>query len=174
MKKAFTLFELLIAMILISLLYYFAINSFQNKSFKINDSISLKNLKINLLKNYDFEDNIKIQCIEDDLSCFIFLDGILQKEKLTTIFKNIPTIYKYSDKLETIEFQPLELEELESYNIIFKYSCKKNHQCDEYIVETNKAVFIFDDLYNSAKELNSTNEINEYFDKLKREVKDAF
>ena len=175
MKRAFTLFELLIAMILVSLLYYFAISSFEKKSFNLNSGVSLKNLKYSLLHNYDFEDSISIQCIEDDLSCFLFIDGALQKKtKLDSLFKDKPTIYNYSPSLETIEFKDLELEELESYHIVFKYRCIKSGKCSEYIVQTSKKVFLFNDIYTYPKELNSINDLDEYFEKLKREVKDAF
>jgi len=174
MKRSFTLFELIIAMILISLLYYFAINSFENKNFKTSSSVSLYNLKNTLLNNYSFEKSIEIQCIDDDLSCFLFIDGKLQKTKINSLFNTKPIVYTYTPSLEKVNFKTLELEEMEDYDIVFKYKCQNTMQCDEYIVEANNKIFLFNDIYKYPKELKSTNDVDEYFEKLQREVKDAF
>jgi hypothetical protein len=173
LKKAFTLFELIIAVILVSLLYYFAIDSFSQKNFKEKKNITLTNLKQTLLQ-YDFNDNITIQCIEDDFSCFVFIDDILQKEKINPLFKEVPTIYNYAKDLTRVDFNELELEQLDTYNIVFKYSCKKDKKCSEYIVELPNKVYIFNDIYTKPTTINYISDINDYFDNKIQEVKDAF
>jgi len=172
-KKAFTLFEIMITMILISLLYYFAINSFTNKTVKKTDTITLTNLKEMLLK-YTFNNKIEIKCIEDDYSCFVFIDNVLQNEKIAPLFKEKPIIYEYNQELTRIEYKDLELEQLDRYNVIFEYSCGVDKKCSNAIVETPEKVYIYDDLYAKPKIIEFISDIDDYFDNLKREVKDAF
>ena len=120
----------------------------------------------------DFDNNIEIKCTED-LECFVFIDGSIQDKKLTSLFKNIPTVYKYSTDLETIEFLPLELENMERYNIVFEYSCNSYGRCSEFIVEDGDDVYIFNDIKQKTIKYKYINDIDQYFNKRIKEVKDA-
>ena len=173
MKKAFTLFEIIIAIILISLLYYFAIDSFDKKQLLVQDKITLFNLKSTLLK-YEFDNDIEVKCIDDRFDCFLFIDGAIQQKKLPSFFDKKPIIYKYQKDLEQIEYLTLELEALEKYDIIFDYKCIKSGKCTESIVETEEKVYIFNDLYNKPDIIDTISDINQYFTKKEEEVKDAF
>ena len=174
-NKAFTLFEIIIVIILVSIIYTFAINSFSKNKPKHPDGITLSNLKEKLLE-FEFDEDITIQCLADDFSCFVFLDDDLepQEEKIKDLFKNKPTIYSYSKELERLEFLDLELEQLQRYEIIFKYNCKKNKKCSELIVETDNLVYIFNDIKNKPKTIKYISDIDSFFDNKIQEVKDAF
>ncbi|MEA3513313.1 MAG: prepilin-type N-terminal cleavage/methylation domain-containing protein [Campylobacterota bacterium] len=175
-QKAFTLFEIIITIILISIFYLFAINSFSNSSKIDGDVITLNNLKQELLK-VDFEEEINIQCNNQDLSCLVFVDGVLDEDeegKIENLFLKEPIVYKYNKNLEDIEFQDLELEQLERQNIVFKYSCKKNRKCDEMIVQTEDKVYVFNDIHNKPITLNYIDEVSDFFDDKIGEIKDAF
>ena len=178
-KKSFTLFEIIISIILISIIYTIAINNFSSKEYKSIDKITLENLKEELLKygkENSIENSITIKCIADDLSCFIFLDNnkIPEKEKLEPFLKQQPEVYKYNKNQEKIEFMDLELEQLQRYEIIFQYSCKKNSKCDEFIVQTDELTYIFNTINKKPDTIKYLNDIDEYFDSRIEEVKDAF
>ncbi len=162
----------MIVIILIGIAYVFAINSFE-KTIKIKDKVTLLNLKQILLKQ-EYEDKITIKCIDDDYSCFVFIDGQPQEDKLNPLFEERPTVYEYSKDLERIEFIDLELEQLQRYNIVFEYSCKKNKRCSEMIVETNTQTYIFNDMNKNPEAIEYIKDIDEYFEAKIREVKDAF
>jgi hypothetical protein len=163
----------MITIILISIIYTFAINNLTVNSKIQKTKITLDNLKKNLLK-IDFEEKVEIKCIDDKFSCFLFIDGDIQKEKIKPLFKEKPTIYEYSKELEKIEFQDLDLEELERYNIVFEYSCTKEKRCSELIVETSTNTYIFNDIYKKPQVIQYITNLDEYFENKIREVKDAF
>ncbi|MEA2050794.1 MAG: hypothetical protein U9O56_08700 [Campylobacterota bacterium] len=174
-KKSFTLFEIIISIILISIIYLFAINSFNSTNQNNPSNITLINLKEKLLE-YDFNDNITIKCIKDDLNCFVFLDeeSIPQEKRIDNLFITEPVVYKYSRDLETIEFLDLDLEKLQRYEIFFEFTCKKNRQCDELIIEKNGEVLVFNNLYLRPIKLNYLSDFEDLIKNNIQEVKDAF
>lgn len=171
-KKSFTLFEIIIVIILISVLYTFAIGSFTSKSKKNLHTITLMNLKTELLK-FEYEKTIEIQCVEDDLSCFVFSDGVKQDDKISNLFHEQPIVYKYNQNQDKIEYTPLELEEMERYNIVFKYSCDNYGKCSEFIVEDGDDIYIFNDIKLKPIKYKYLGDIDDYFNKKIEEVKDA-
>lgn len=177
-KKAFTLIEIVVSIVLVSILYMFAMNSFPKKNQKRDDkSISLETLKEDLLK-FDFKRSITLKCIEDDLSCFVFLDGSKEplEKKIPPFLSAKPTVYKYNRAREKVEFPDLELGDIDYYHIVFEYHCKKNAICDEYIVQNseNEKVYIFSNLQKKPVQLKYLNDVDQYFEDKIQEVKDAF
>jgi len=170
--KGFTLFEIIISIILVSILYAFAINSFHSSN-QQKTKMTLSTLKKELLAT-DYENEVKLYCIEKDLSCFLFVDGELQKQKIEGLFKSEPLVYEYNKELEVVDFNSLELEKLQSYDVVFEYSCNTNRKCTESIVFENEKGYIFNDIYMQPKIVNSMNEIENYFEEPIQEVKDAF
>ena len=178
-KKTFTLFEIIISIILVSIIYSFAINSFSTKKKIKSDDVTIFNLKEKLLKygkENEMGDNITIKCIRDDFSCYLFIDDdkIPLEDKIKPFFLDTPTIYKYNKELEKIDFLDLELEQLERYEVIFKYSCKKNKKCSEFIVETENMIYIFNDIKKKPDTIKYISDIDDYFELKVEEVKDAF
>ena len=172
-SKGFTLLEIIISIILVSILYLFAINNFSVNTGKGKDSINLNTLKSELL-SYNYEKSIAIKCIEKDYSCFLFIDNKLQDNKIKGLFKEEPIVYKYNSKLEEKTFNTLELEKLENYNIVFEYSCNKEKKCTEEIVFVNDRGFIFNDINIKPIIVDNISEIENYFQDKIQEVKDAF
>lgn len=173
-RGAFTLFEIMIVIIITIVLYSFAINSFTKKSNSLDSKVTLLNLKKILLK-YDFDNIITIQCRSEDLNCMVFVDGTLQKDiKISNLFNDIPTIYKYNKELDKIEYPDLNLEDMGSYQIVFKYSCRADRKCDEFIVEDTNKIYIFNDINMKPIVYNYISDVDDYFDSKIEEVKDAF
>lgn len=173
-RDGFTLFEIMIVIIITIVLYSFTINSFKKKSNRLDNKVTLLNLKEKLLK-YDFDKIITIQCNSEDLSCMLFIDGVIQKDvKISNLFDDIPTIYKYNRDLEKIEYPDLNLEDMQSYQIIFKYSCRADRKCDEFIVEDRNKVYLFNDIYMKPIIYKYISDIDDSFDSKIEEVKDAF
>ena len=178
-RKSFTLIEIIIGIILISIIYTIVINSYSSKTKNSTDTITLENLKEkiqNLGEENSMNDSITIKCIADDLSCFVFLDDSLQplEEKIKPFLKQQPTVYNYNKNQEKIEFLDLELEQLQRYEVVFQYSCKKNRKCDEFIVETEDLTYIYNNIKKKPDTIKYINDISEYFDTKIEEVKDAF
>ncbi|MEA3354788.1 MAG: hypothetical protein U9Q33_13330 [Campylobacterota bacterium] len=172
-KRSFTLFEIIISIILISLVYYFAVSSFTNNTFRKKDNINLLNLKEELLK-YEYNDNITVKCVDDTFDCFIFKDGVVEDTKIVSLFKEKPTVYTYRQNYETVEFPYLELEQLQRYDVVFQYSCKSNNRCSEYIVQTDDLVYVMNNIYKEALTFKYLNEVDDFFIQNIEKVKDAF
>jgi prepilin-type N-terminal cleavage/methylation domain-containing protein len=173
LKKGFTLVEIIIVIILISILYLFAINKFDNISTIKSTKVSLNNLKETLL-SYNFDSKIEIKCINDDLSCMMFIDDQIQDIKIESLFESMPSVYTYNKNPDRIEFLDLDLEQLQRYTIIFEYSCTSDQRCSEIIVETNEKTYIFNNMNRYPVSVEYFNDINDYFEKKITEVKDAF
>ncbi|MEA3498913.1 MAG: type II secretion system protein [Campylobacterota bacterium] len=172
-KKAFTLFELIIVIGLVSIIYYMTLSNFSLKQQKL-DSVTLLNLKQNLLK-FEFEDTISLKCVDDkDVECFVLIDNEIQDEKITNLFKTCPEVYEYSKEQKRIEFDDLELENLESYKICFEFKIDKYKNSSKFIVDTSDGVFIYDNISKQPKKIKYINDIDLYFDDKISEVKDAF
>jgi hypothetical protein len=153
--------------------YYFVITSFGDSSNTKKDDITFFNLKEKLL-SYDFSENITIKCIEDDLSCLIFVDDNRSDQTITSLLSSKPEVYEYSKELNRIEFPYLELEQLQRYEVVFQYSCNKNKKCSEYIVQTDEMVYILNDIQKKPSTLKYINDLDEYFDKSIQKVRNAF
>jgi hypothetical protein len=154
-------------------LYLFAINSFSNnRNNNANKNITLMNLKKTLL-DFEYENSIMIKCVNDSYDCYVFVDNELQEEKIKGLFKEKPTVYSYSLDLEKIDFLDLELNQLERQEIVFEYGCKKNSKCNEWIVEVDDKLFIFNDIFKKPKLKKEISEIDEYFNSKIAEVRDA-
>ena len=172
-KRAFTLFELIIVIVLISIIYYFTLSNFSIKQAKL-DSVTLMNLKQTLSK-FEFDEKVSLHCIDDkDIDCLISIDGEIQKERITKLFEKCPDVYEYSKDQKKIEFSDLELEKLEYYPICFEYELNKNGQSSQMIVDIIGDVFIFDNISSKPKRIQYINDIGLYFDEKSNEVKDAF
>ena len=172
-RKGFTLFELIIVIILVSIIYYFTLSNFSIKQSKL-DSISLMNLK-QVLSEFEFEEKISLHCIDDEnIDCFVLIDGQIQEEKISGLFEKCPDVYEYSKDQKRIEFSDLELEKLESYPICFEYELKSDGHSSQMIVDTTEDVFIYDNISKSPKKIKYINDIGLYFDEKNGEVKDAF
>ncbi len=172
-KKAFTLFELIIVITLVSIVYYLTLSNFDINKKQI-DTITLTNLKQTLLK-IDFEDNISIKCVDDEnIDCLVIVDGEIQETKIKNLFTNCPDVYEYSKEQIKIEFDDLELEQLEYLNICFEFNINKNKASSQMIVDTNNEVFIYDNISNEPIKIKYLKEISLYFDKKNDEVKNVF
>jgi hypothetical protein len=151
----------------------FAMNSFTKNSTIQEEKVTLQNLK-QMLLSQEYSEEISVKCIEDNFSCILIKDNEIQEDMIKAIFTQIPTVYEYSRDLNRLEFPTLELEQLQSFKIVFEYKCNKAQRCSELIVETEEKTYIFNDMYKTPQTIEYINDIDEYFDEKIREVKDAF
>jgi len=168
--KGFTLFELLISIVLVGILYSFTVYNFDLSN---NIKVDISNLKKKLL-TLKYENNVTIKCVEKDYSCFILLDGVIQKEKLDSLFQTKPIVYAYNDLFEKLTFEPLELETLEWHNVVFEYTCNSNRKCTESIISMNDKLYILNDLKIKPTIIKNKEDVVDYFQDKIYEVRDAF
>lgn len=174
-KKAFTLIELIIVIVLISTTYFLV---FSNNSFSVKKNekiLDLFNLKEYLLNNFEFEKELSFLCIEDDFSCYVKKDGILDKNfKVTNFFKTKPDIYEYNSDERKVEFEELRVDNV-NHNVIFELKINSDYKTNEFITDTlDSEIFVFNSIFTKPKIYKSLNESFEVFNINKTKVKDAF
>jgi hypothetical protein len=127
------------------------------------------------LKKFNFEEKISLKCIyNDDVDCLVLIDGIIQKEKITKLFKECPDVYEYSKDQTMLEFADINLENMETLPVCFEFDLNKDGSSSQLIVDTKDEVYIYDNISSKPKEIKYMNDIALYFDDKNSEVKDAF
>ena len=148
-------------MILISIVYYFAISTF--KVNKTVNNVSLYNLNETLLK-YSFNDSISLKCIEDGKLCHIVIDGDVIEDTIENLFEEKPTVYTYNKNLNVIEYEDLEIKQFENYEVCFEYNINKYQKSNDMIVEVGEKVYIFNSIHNKPTTIEYLSDIGIYFD----------
>lgn len=169
-KKAFTLFEILVVIIIFSIVLGFALTSLK---FNTTDqkNITLDNLKQNLIKK-EFTKTISLKCSNELEYCFLYIDNTLQEEKFNLInSKNIES-YQYDNTNTQINFQDIEPKELERYNVNFEITLDKDLKHTDMIIYDQNKYYIFNNIKKKPIIMESLSDIDDYFYDLKKEVKD--
>lgn len=174
-KKAFTLIELIIVIILISTTYFLV---FSNSTFKMKEDekkMTLSNLKEYLLNNFEFEKELSFLCIEENFSCYIKIDGILNKDfKITKFFKIKPNIYEYNSDERKVEFEELRVDNV-NHNVIFELKINSDYKTNEFIADTlDSEIFVFNSIFTKPKIYKFLYESMDTFKINQEEVKNAF
>ncbi|MGJ0372890.1 hypothetical protein NG764_10770 [Aliarcobacter cryaerophilus] len=174
-KKAFTIIEMIIVVIIIFTVYYLV---FTNNSFGIKEEkkeINLLNLREFLLSNFIFKKELSFICIEDSFSCFIKIDGELNKDfKIDNFFKVKPKIYEYSEYLIEKNFYNLRIDNF-TYDVIFEFRIDDDYKTNDFILDTLISnVYVFNSIFSKPIEYKTIEDILGDFEKKQNEVMDAF
>lgn len=174
-KRAFTLIELIIVLILVFSTYFII---FSNNSFKISEKkepLTLENLKEQLLKNIQFEKELKFFCIEDDLSCYVKVDGIVnEKTKIKNFFSQRPDIYEYNNSKIRLEYFDEKIED-NSKDVFFEFIIDSDYKTNDFILEyLEEKVYVFNSIYEKPILYKNLNDAFDLFLDNETEVRDAF
>ncbi len=174
-KKSFTLIELIVVILLIFSLYFLLFSTSSFKTSEENQKITLLNLKEYLLKNYDFKENLKFFCIEEDFSCFIKVDDKLdEKFLLKNFFLQKPEVLKYSKEMEKIEYLDTTIQN-ETQKVIFELSFNSDYKSKDFILDTlDEKIYLFNSIYKKPLVFESIRALQDDIENKQIEVKDAF
>ena len=141
-KSSFTLFELLIVILIISLIYGLFIEKIGSKEHQVRQK-GLEALP-QLLQDLDFNESAKIVCIDGCKKCFVYKDGKRISE-LEELFTSEPKVYDFDIHgiLSQVRFLPL-FEDQRPQDVCFEYTLYPNGSHSSYIVEYGKKFYIFD------------------------------
>ena len=169
-KKGFTLFELIIVIILFSItIGFISINTnLLTATDKQNTFLTIKQI----LLNYAYEKSISLKCTLDE-DCFLFIDDELDEKKISFEISDDIEVYEYNDRYEEIQFKDVEPKELESYNVVFELTLNKDKKHKDMIVRNDNKIYVFNNIYKTPLVFDSLSDVSDYFDKLKEEVKDS-
>jgi prepilin-type N-terminal cleavage/methylation domain-containing protein len=142
MKKAFSLIELLIVIVIIGVVYTLAIGQFQ-KIGEESSNITLENLK-EKLQSFKQKKSVKLLCLDDCSSCDIFVDGEKTKTIEDFLDKNVKA-YRYELSYGFIEAEKevyFNTENVEE-NVCFSYEVDKSGVGNQVLVEFKNKFYDF-------------------------------
>lgn len=173
MKKAFSLIELLIVVLIVGIVYTLAISGFESlKEGKAKPS--LLNLKTYLSK-VEHKNEVKLICLDGCESCFVLVDGEINQEfssefdgfldsSVKTYLFNVNT--GLQSKADSVFFNSEDVSE----NICFSFSVDKKGVSDQVIVEYKDDVYDFTSHLSPTKKYASTQELIDEKQKIINEV----
>ncbi len=171
MKKSFTLFELMIVIIIIGIIYSMVAFNFKNIS-KKEEKLSLQTLKTHLLRYFSNE-HLTFICEDDCKKCILYKDYKLIKKDLNPPFQDRDSLkfYKISldGTLKKADFIHIDANR-SNHSVCFRYDIYPNSSSSELVIETSKEVVYMMPYFNKIKKFDNINEFRDYLDSLKREV----
>ena len=172
-KKAFSLIELLIVIVIVGVVYTLAVSSF-TKMGDTSTQVSLKNLK-EYLQSFQHEKSVKFLCLDDCSSCDIFVDGKIQEEmkgSFDNFLDSSVKVYKHhfyegmQESTNEVYFNSEDIEE----DVCFSYTVDKKGIGEQVFVEFNKKVYDFSSYFGETPVYNSLSEVTEAKEILNAEV----
>lgn len=172
-KKAFSLIELLIVIVIVGVVYTLAVSSF-TKMGESSTQVTLGNLK-EYLQSFQHEKNVKFLCLDDCSSCDIFVDGKVDEE-LKGSFDNFldssVKVYRYDfyqgmqESEKEIYFNTEDIEE----EVCFSYTVDKKGIGEQVFVEYNKKIYDFSTYFEQTPVYDSLSEVIEAKEMLHSEI----
>lgn len=172
MKKAFSLIELMIVIVIIGVVYTLLVGSFKSVAKPTKKQLSLLNLKKHL-QEIPHSSSVKLLCLDDCSSCDIFVDEEkYNEEPIENFLDKSVDIYNYNFSTGVYEvdkkiyFNSEGVEE----NICFSYSVDKRGVGEQLIVEFKDKIYDFSTFLGSTPVYDSLEELVDAKEKLSQEV----
>jgi prepilin-type N-terminal cleavage/methylation domain-containing protein len=177
MRKAFTLFEIMIVLIIISIVYgvvFSAISKSKNRTIKVKPTM----IKHYML-NQEFENSIEVICLKNglksnlntNLNCILYSDEVLSKSSFKSPFGADSEVYIYKEnRLEQIDFNDIEIDD-KMQEVSFKLKIKKPQNNQELIIkyEDDKILYIHP-YFSTTKVFENLSDVEEYLSNNQRLV----
>lgn len=168
-KKAFSLIELLIVIVIIGVVYNLSVTNFQKRSDEV-ENITLLNLK-KYLKSLDYKESAKLLCLDNCRSCDILVDGE-KSIHLEDFLDESVKVYRYDylsgaqEIMQEVYFNEEDIQE----DVCFSYTVDKNGIGDQVFVEFKESVYDYTTYLIPTQKYNSLEEVIETKEKLVEEV----
>lgn len=164
-KKAFTLFELIIVMTIIGVIYTLLIQNFTFND-DIEDTVSIKTIPDFLRKKYgQNQSTVKLRCLDECSTCKIFEDD--KEEDLSIeLFEKRANVNAYTlikNELVQIEFRDYFIDEYDSKKVCFEYTLYPNGSSDKIILEYKDKVYLFDNYKKKTKVFDRVNDASDFW-----------
>lgn len=169
-KKGFTLFELMIVMVIIALVYGMFVQNFSTKQVEQKPKVEkLREFLLNL--QADSRAKISVICTQSCKICKLYIND-KEKNANFDLFENEARVSAYKlvdNSLEDIEFDDLYTDRYTKEEVCFRYNLYPNSSSDKMILEYNDRFFLYDNYFYETKEFTSIEEAKQswYETKLK-------
>lgn len=147
-KKAFTLIELLLVVVIIGVIYGLVINSMK----KITDreeSLDFKSLP-SFAKTFHHQNHVAFVCTDDCKACALYVNGKTVKEiDAFMAEERVLRFWRFDADLGTQElrFTPVFDEDDREFDVCFRYEIFEDGSSSEMIIETQKESYDYRGLF---------------------------
>ena len=159
-KKAFSLIELLIVILIIGIVYTISIGNFEKVKNKTT-KLTLANLK-EYLQSLPHERSAELLCLDDCRECKVLIDGETFKELDNFLDKSVKS-YRYDFSYGMIEVE-------KQNDICFSYGVDKKGVGQQVIVEYKKQFYDFSTYLSPVSVYSSLQEATDAKENLIQEV----
>ncbi|WP_345972369.1 type II secretion system protein [Sulfurimonas diazotrophicus] len=147
-RRGFTLFELLLVVILIAILYGVFINKLTTGRAPTEgrETVSLETLRDYLSLFRTEQGEVSLVCPEPCAQCSVVVDGQPVEGADITLFKQEPTVYRKDryGQFVPFTFVPVRRGETDVVNVCFAFRLRANDSSSSYIVESGERFYLFD------------------------------
>ncbi len=168
-SKGFSLFELLLVVVLISVLYGVFVHKLSTPKNKIDDALTLKNLT-SYLSTLEFRRKVEVICLEPCSSCDLYIDGKKANEEGFKLFKSSPKVY-FPDRfgqVRPIDFLPMLSPEGSLSQVCFHYTLRANGSGSHFALEDGKDYYLFNPYMYPVQVVKSFADVSAFFDNSKK------
>jgi prepilin-type N-terminal cleavage/methylation domain-containing protein len=168
-RRGFTLIELIIVILIISLMGFMVFSSMVKQEKEI-ESLSPLSLKKSLQKEFSKTEDILFFCISKSTDCYVAKGSeIIPYAGLLHLGKDIE-IHKIDKKNRLVEIE--EFGRIKDNKITFRYNLYKNGSASQMIIANNEGVYYLPSYFGKAKKVESLDEAKELWIKEKYELTD--
>ena len=168
-KKGFTLIELIIVILIISLMGFMVFSTMVEQEKEI-DNLSPLSLRMNLQKSFGKNENVEFFCISKSTDCYVAkANEIIPYKGILHLGTNIE-IHKVDskNKLEQIE----EFGRIKDKKITFRYSLYSNGSSSQMIIANSEGVYFLPSYFGKAQKVNSLDDAKELWIKEEYDLTD--
>jgi prepilin-type N-terminal cleavage/methylation domain-containing protein len=173
-RAGFTLFELLLVLLLIVIMYGLFV---QNFSFgkKEEESVKLEKLNLYLSEHFIVEKEVvSLRCLDNCNVCKVLVDGNDTNVTLDVFEKDSGTInaYKYNGKrLEKVQFDDYHADEYKREKVCFRLDVYPNGSSDKIALEYKGKVYMFENYLEDGQVFASVLAAQDYLEKYQLEAR---
>ena len=146
-KRGFTLFELLLVVVLIAVLYGVFIGKLSSRPgvAEAQERVTIATIREYLRHFADGEKAVSLVCTEPCERCSVHVGGKEIPETDITLFSKTPTVYRRDayGRFEPFEFLPVRQKEGGLENVCFSFTLYPNGSSSSYIVELDDTYYLF-------------------------------
>jgi len=152
-KKAFSLIELMIVIVIIGVVYTLAVSKLQNVGAQ-KLTPNFQNLK-EYLYTYVKEDvrEVRLLCLDDCESCRVYVDGAKQEEDIEPFFDDSVEVYRYDFSQGAVQIQNAVFfnEEGREEDVCFSFTMNQDLISDQIIITYKEKSYDYTSYFTPVK-----------------------
>lgn len=160
-KKGFTLFELLIVIFIISIVYALFIQNINHREKK--ESLSLERLKEFLMMNYYDKNKVSILCFDDCKKCKIFINDKDTKDELVLFSEEVNVYELNRNILEKKRFFDYHITNYDKEQVCFRFDLFPNRSSSEFILEYKDKYYLYNSYMHQTKVFDFLDDARDYW-----------